>query len=69
VHLSYNPRRNIAYLRLREAVGAEVETVEASDEVTIDLARDGSIYGIELPNANTQFRDGDHGNSVLELAG
>jgi uncharacterized protein YuzE len=69
VHLSYDPRRNIAYLRLRETEGAEVETVKVSDEVNIDLAVDGSVYGIELLNANAQLRDGEQGNLVLELAG
>jgi uncharacterized protein YuzE len=45
--------RNIAYLRLREAAGAQVETIRLSDEVNVDLAPDGSVYGIELLNANT----------------
>jgi uncharacterized protein YuzE len=69
VHLSYDPRRNIAYLRLREAADVKVETVKISDEMNIDLALDGSVYGIELLNANAQLRDGDRGNLVLELAG
>jgi uncharacterized protein YuzE len=56
VQLSYDPRRNIAYLRLREAGGVEVETVRLSDEVNIDIAPDGTVYGIELLNANAQLR-------------
>ncbi len=69
MHLSYDPSRNIAYLRLREATGTEIETIRVSDEMNIDLAPDGSVYGIELLNANVQLRGGDQGHLVLELAG
>jgi len=62
VYLSYDPHRNIAYLRLREAADAELETVKVSDELNIDLALEGSVYGIELLNANAQMRGGDQGN-------
>jgi uncharacterized protein YuzE len=68
VQLSYDPQRNIAYLRLREVAGAQVETIRLSDEVNVDLAPDGSVYGIELLNANVQLREADGGNLVLELA-
>jgi uncharacterized protein YuzE len=68
VQLSYDPHRNVAYLRLREAAGAQVETIRLSDEVNVDLAPDGSVYGIELLNANVQLRQADGGNLVLELA-
>jgi uncharacterized protein YuzE len=68
VQLSYDPQRNIAYLRLRELADAQVETIRLSDEVNIDLAPDGSVYGIELLNANAQLREADGGNLVLELA-
>jgi uncharacterized protein YuzE len=65
VQLSYDPRRNIAYLRLREPVGSQVETVRLSDEVNIDLAPDGTVYGIELLNANAQLRGADGGLFVV----
>lgn len=68
MQLSYDPVHNIAYLRLREPEGAEVETIRLSDEVNIDLAPDGSIYGIELLNANAQLRAADGGRLVLDLA-
>ena len=67
MHLSYDPVRNIAYLRLREATSAEVETIRLSDEVAIDLAPDGSIHGIELLNADAQLRAADGGRLVLDL--
>ena len=68
MHLSYDPIHNIAYLRLREAAGTQVETIRLSDEVNIDPASDGSIYGIELLNANAQLRAADGGRLVLDLA-
>ncbi|MBS9475630.1 DUF2283 domain-containing protein [Ancylobacter radicis] len=52
--LTHDPTLNIAYIRLREPAG-EVETVHISDELNVDLAPDGSIYGIELLNANEQL--------------
>lgn len=55
--LTYNPRLNIAYLQLRKKSG-KVTTVQVSDELNVDLARDGSIFGIELLNANEQLAQG-----------
>ena len=71
MQLSYDPRRNIAYLRLREVAGVEVDTVRLSDEVNIDIAPDGTVYGIELLNATTQLRATDGGRLVVidEAAG
>ena len=68
MHLNYDPVHNIAYLRLREPAGAEVETIPLSEEVNVDLAPDGSVYGIELLNANAQLRAADNGRLVLDLA-
>ena len=51
--LSYDPRYKIAYLRLH-AKTAEVETIRVSDEINVDLAPDGTVYGIELLNAVLQ---------------
>jgi uncharacterized protein YuzE len=62
--LSYDPRYNIAYIRLREKTG-EVETIRVSDELNVDLAPDGTVYGIELLNANEQLRAGDDGRFVV----
>lgn len=62
--LTYDPRYNVAYLRFRDKP-AEVETVKLSDEVLIDLAPDGTLYGIELLNANEQLRAGDAGRFVV----
>jgi uncharacterized protein YuzE len=47
--LTYDPRYNIAYIRLLEKK-AQVETIQVSDELNIDIAPDGRVYGIELLN-------------------
>ncbi len=55
--LSYDPRYNVAYLRLREQP-AEVETLRISDELNVDIGPDGTVYGIELLNASEQLGKG-----------
>lgn len=62
--LTYDPRANIAYIRLR-ARTEQVETIRVSDELNVDLAPDGTVYGIELLNANEQLRAGDGGRIVV----
>jgi len=62
--LSYDPENNIAYLRLCEP-GEQVQTVTLSDAVNVDLAPDGTLYGIELLNANQQLQDG--GKGIIEV--
>jgi uncharacterized protein YuzE len=64
--LTYDPRYNIAYLRFVErAEGVEVETIQVSDELNVDLAPDGTVYGIELMNANVQLGGEDHGALIV----
>ncbi len=55
MRLSYDSRYNIAYISFHEK-DVEVETIHISDELNIDLSPDGTIYGIELLNANAQLR-------------
>lgn len=62
--LTYDPRYNIAYLRLQEQF-AQVDTIHISDELNIDLAPDGTIFGIELLNANAQLRRADAGKLLV----
>ena len=64
MRLTYDPRRNLAYIRLRPHA-AEVETLRISDEINIDLAPDGTVAGIELLNANEQLRATDDGQLVI----
>ena len=62
--LTFDPRYNIAYLRLHEKIG-DVETIKVSDEINIDIGPDGTIYEIELLNANEQLRKEDEGKLLV----
>ena len=58
MRFTYDPRHNIAYIRFGENQ-EQVETIQVSEELNVDLAPDGTVYGIELMNANEQLqRDG-----------
>lgn len=60
---TYDPRYNIAYIRFSEK-RHDVEAIQVSDGLTVDMSPDGTIYGIELLNANEQLK-GDNGSSSL----
>ena len=62
--LTYDPRHNIAYIRFH-AKTAQVETIRISDSLHIDIAPDGTVYGIELLNANDQLLTQDNGTLVV----
>ncbi|MEJ5328567.1 MAG: DUF2283 domain-containing protein [Desulfobaccales bacterium] len=62
--ITCDPRYNIAYLRLQEKTG-EVETIRVSDELNVDIAPDGTIYGIELLNAPVQLFAADQGKLLV----
>jgi uncharacterized protein YuzE len=62
--LTYDPHYNVAYIRLRHKT-EQVETIRVSDELNVDLAPDGTVYGIGLLNANEQLRAGDDGRLVV----
>ncbi len=62
--LTYDPAHNIAYLRLHQKK-TQVETIRVSDEMNVDIAPDGTVYGIELLNANAQLEAEDDGNLVI----
>jgi len=61
---SFDTRYNIAYIKFHEKI-KEVETVKISDELIIDMAPDGTIYGIELLNANEQLYSEDNGKLMV----
>ena len=65
MNLSYDPRYNVAYLRLQEKT-AQTESVHVSEELNVDLAPDGTIYGIEMLNANRQLWGLADGKLVVE---
>ncbi|MCK4436325.1 DUF2283 domain-containing protein [bacterium] len=64
MRFTYDPRYNIAYIRFHEKI-ADVETIRISDELVVDMASDGTIYGIELLNANEQIKHEDMGNLLV----
>jgi uncharacterized protein YuzE len=64
MRFTYDPKYNIAYLKFQEK-SAGVQTLKISDELNIDLASDGTIYGIELLNANEQIIRQDGGKFLV----
>jgi len=68
VDITYDPRYNIAYIRLRRKAPG-VKTVQVSEEMNIDLSPDGKVYGIELLNAREQLIKGKKISFVDESTG
>ena len=66
--LTYDPRYNIAYFRFQEKTD-RVETLHLSDDLNVDMAPDGTVYGVEMLNANQQLRAEDNGNLVISCSG
>lgn len=64
MEFSYDPRYNIAYIRFQKKEG-NVESIRVSDELVIDMAPDGTVYGIELLNANHQLAHEDTSEFVV----
>ncbi|MBN2131528.1 MAG: DUF2283 domain-containing protein [Sedimentisphaerales bacterium] len=61
---TYDPRYNVGYIRFKHKK-ADAESVKLSDEIAIDLAPDGTVYGIELLNTNEQMQRDDTGEFAL----
>jgi len=56
MELTYDPDHNVAYLRLKtKDASSQVKTLTVSTDLNVDLAPDGTVYGIELLNANEQL--------------
>ncbi|MEH2292357.1 DUF2283 domain-containing protein [Nostoc sp.] len=62
--ITYDPRYNIAYIYLQEKT-AQVETIQVGSEMNVDIAPDGTIYGIELLNANQQLGADEQGKLIV----
>ena len=62
--LTYDPRYNVAYIQFQEKT-TELETIRLSDQLSVDMTSGGTVYGIELLNANEQLRAGDQGFLVV----
>ena len=64
MRFTYDPRYNIAYIRFHEK-SSDVETIRISNELCVDMAPDGAVYGIELLNANEQLQREDMGKLLI----
>ena len=60
MRFTYDLRYNIAYIRFHEK-STEVENIRIKDELNVDMSPDGTVYGIELLNANDQLKHEDMG--------
>ena len=56
MRITYDQKYNIAYISFKEKK-QDIETIKISEEIVIDIAQDGTVYGIELLNANKQIND------------
>jgi len=63
--LTYDPNYNIAYISFREKP-EQVQTIQVSEDLNVDIAPDGTVYGIELLNANAQLTADHLGSLVVE---
>jgi len=61
---TYDSRQNIAYIQFQPK-SSEIESVKISDELIVDLATDGTVYGIELLNANEQLGRDEKGSVLI----
>lgn len=59
-----DPEHNVAYIRLCKRRG-ETETLRISDELNVHMAPDGTVYGIDLLNANEQLASADSRRLVV----
>ena len=64
MRFTYDPRYNVAYIRFHEKKG-EVEPIRISNELIVDMSPDGTVYGIELLNANEQLQREDLGKLLF----
>ncbi len=56
MNLTYDPIYNIAYISFRDKAETDVQPLKISEEITLDIAANREIYGIELLNANEQLK-------------
>jgi uncharacterized protein YuzE len=61
---TYDPRYNVGYIRFKNKK-TDAESIKLSEELVIDLAPDGTVYGIELLNANDQMQRDDSGQFAV----
>lgn len=61
---TYDPRYNVGYIRFKNKK-CGTESIKLSEELVVDLAPDGTVYGIELLNANDQMQRDDTGEFAV----
>lgn len=61
---TYDPRYNVGYIRFKNKKSG-TESIKLSEELVVDLAPDGTVYGIELLNANDQMQRDDSGEFAV----
>jgi len=66
--ITYDPRYNVAYIRLRKKTTG-VKTIQVSAEMNVDLSANGKVYGIELLNAREQLIKGKKISFIDESTG
>jgi uncharacterized protein YuzE len=64
MRLTYDSRYNVAYLKFHDKTD-NVETVQVSADINVDIDSDGRVYGIELLNVNDQLLLEDGGKLVI----
>ena len=64
MQLTYDSKHNVAYFCFKEKSGT-VDTIHISDSLNVDMAPDGSVYGIELLNANEQIAGRDNNSLIV----
>ena len=64
--VTYDPKHNVAYIRLQAKKNVQVQTLRLNESLNIDVAPDGTVCGIELLNANKQLRGKEKGQLVVE---
>jgi uncharacterized protein YuzE len=63
---SYDPRYNIGYIKFQDKdKESDTQSIKLSEELIVDLAPDGTVYGIELLNANDQMQRDDTGEFLV----
>jgi uncharacterized protein YuzE len=65
MRLTYDSKYNVAYFHLKEGA-MQVETIHLSESLNVDIAPDGTVYGIELLNANEQLQGKEAGKLIVE---
>lgn len=62
--IKFDPKYNIAYISFKDKT-ENVNSIKLSDDIIVDISPDGTLYGIELLNAQEQLQEGKWKNLTL----